>query len=104
MGSILILLLLILPGCQAPAWEDDPDVQTARIACAGLRKTEHYDCVEERAVARLNPNICRLALAGLDEFCLRTLYEAAEDAAICDQMYLAQVEESCRAWYAERSP
>ena len=79
-------------------------MQAARIACAGLRKTEHYDCVVDRAIAGQNPDVCRLAFAGLDEFCLRILYEAVEDPAICDGIYLPEVEKSCRAWHATRSP
>ena len=103
-GLLAGVVAITLIACQGPAWEDDPQVQAARIACAGLRKTEHFDCIEARAVATLNPDVCRLAFVDLDEFCLRTLYEAAGDPAICDRIYLQEVEDNCRAWYAEDSP
>ena len=103
MFAILIFGLL-LAACRGPAWEDDPNVQAARIACAGLRKSEHYACIEDQATTRLDPNICHLAAAGLDGICLRAIYETAGDPAICDRTYLKEVEARCREWCAQPEP
>jgi len=94
--------LAALAGC-GPEWENDPDVQGARIACAGLRKGEHFYCVEQEAVARLSPNVCRLAGIALDGVCLQSVYETAGDPAICEQIYLRAVVPNCQAWYAQRT-
>lgn len=95
--------LAALTSC-GPEWENDPDVQGARIACAGLRLGEHFSCVEREAVARLSPNVCRLAGIAIDDVCLRAVYETAGDPAICDQIYLRGVAPNCQAWYAGRTP
>lgn len=104
--GLLIVGLLSIPlvACQGPAWEDDPDVQQARIACAGLRRAEHLNCVEEQAVASLNPDVCHLVAAGLDSLCLRAVYEASGDALVCEQIYLPEVREACRAWFDSTEP
>ena len=95
---------LLLTACQGPAWEDAPNVQAARIACAGLRKSEHYVCIEEQAAARLDPDVCHLAGAGLDDLCLQAVYEAADDPAICDRLYLKGTDANCREWVAQPEP
>ncbi|MGD8466059.1 MAG: hypothetical protein PVI09_19545 [Anaerolineae bacterium] len=104
--GLLIVGLLSIPlvACAGPAWESHPDVQQARIACAGLRRAEHLDCIEEQAVASLNPAVCHLVAASLDTLCLRAVYEAAGDAAICEQIYLPEVKEACQAWFDANRP
>jgi hypothetical protein len=96
---ILTLSLLVIPGC-GPVWEDDADVKGARIACAGLRKAEHNECVEREAVARINPDVCHLAGIAVDDACLQAVYRAAGDPAICDRIYLRGALANCQAWYA----
>lgn len=107
-GIVLLLAVLVLSAlvgaCEGPAWENDPDVQAVRTACAGLRKMEHYSCVEDAAVERLNPDVCHLIAAGLDDLCLQAVYEAAGDPAICAEMYLRGAKENCRTWYANPTP
>jgi len=91
---------LLLTGCRGPVWEQSPDVQAARIACAGLRASEHFVCVEEQATARMNPDVCHLAFAGLDNLCLQSVYEASVDPSICDHIYLEDTATDCREWFA----
>lgn len=99
MFAVLIAAAL-LAGCRGPAWEQVPDVQAARIACAGLRASEHFGCVEEQATSRMNPDVCHLALAGLDSLCLQAVYEASVDPSICDHIYLKETAADCREWFA----
>jgi hypothetical protein len=96
-----LVLALLAVACEAPDWETDPDVQAARVACAGLKKAEHFGCVEREAVGSLNPDVCRLAGIALDDACLQAVYEAAGDPTICDRIYLKSVVPDCRAWYAQ---
>jgi len=41
-------------------------------------------CIERHAVASLNPDVCRLASVWVDDACLQSIYQAADDPAICD--------------------
>jgi hypothetical protein len=100
---VLVGGLLLVASC-GPEWELDPDVQGARTACAGLRRKEHTTCVEQEAVARLNPDVCHLAGIAVDSACLQAVYEAADDPGICDRVYLQGAASNCRAWYADRTP
>lgn len=101
LGARLVLAVVFLSAaCRGPTWEEDPDVRAARIACAGLRAHEHYTCVEDQATTRLNPDICHLAVAGLDGLCLQAVYEAADDPSICDHIFLKEMTDRCRDWYA----
>jgi len=56
-------------------------------------------CIERHAVASLNPDVCRLASVWVDDACLQSIYQAADDPAICDQLYLKGVRPTCRAYY-----
>jgi hypothetical protein len=96
-GAMIVFWCLL--SCQGPEWEDDPGVQATRRECAGFRKQAHFDCVLVRAVDGLNPAVCRLMSAGLDEVCLTHVFEAAGSAAICEEVYLAAVREECWSWY-----
>jgi hypothetical protein len=96
-----LAVVLLATGCQGPAWESDPDVKAVRIACAGLRKTDHYDCVEREAIIRLNPEVCRLANIALNDLCLQAVYETLNDPEICDRIWLPSVADDCREWYAQ---
>jgi Tol biopolymer transport system component len=93
------LLLLLLAACGPEAWERDPQVQTAKRVCKGLDEGERYDCIERHAVESLNPAICRLAGIWIDDMCLQAVYEAADDPAICEQIYLEGVRPTCHAYY-----
>jgi hypothetical protein len=93
----LLGAVLCLTSCKAAAWERDPDVRMAKRACKGL----DYTCVERHAVESLNPDVCRLAGIWIDDMCLQAVYEAADDPAICDQLYLEGVRPTCRAYYAQ---
>lgn len=98
---LLISLAALLAACGAEAWERDPQVQAARRACRQLGKAADYDCVERYAVETLNPDICRLAGIWIDDMCLQAVYEAADDPAICEQLYLGGVRPTCRAYYSQ---
>jgi len=98
--SALLGLGLLLTACGARAWERDPTVQTARSACKGVASADRYACVERHAVQSLSPDVCRLLGIGLDDACLQSVYEAADDPAICDRLYLEGVRPTCRAYYA----
>jgi hypothetical protein len=95
--------MMLLVGCGAEAWERDPQVQAARRACKQLGKAADYDCVERYAVESLNPDVCRLAGIWIDDMCLQAVYEAADDPAICEQLYLEGVRPNCRAYYSEEA-
>ena len=60
--SIAVLLsAFLLAACTGPAWKQNPDMQAARAACAGLPEAERYACIERHATECLNPDVCRLA-------------------------------------------
>ena len=101
--SRLVLLSALLAACAARAWERDPNVQAAQSACKGVASAERYACVERHAVQSLSPDVCRLLGIGLDDACLQSVYEAADDPAICDRLYLEGVRPTCRAYYAKRA-
>lgn len=102
--KILLGILLLLSACRGEAWQADPAVIAAREACAGPSDIEQYSCFEQQAVAALNPDICRLAGIWIDDACLQAVYEAANDPAICDQIYLQGVVPNCRTYYAKYTP
>lgn len=93
------LLLVLLAACGPEAWERDREVQAAKRACKRLDEEERYDCIERHAVESLNPDTCRLAGIWIDDMCLQAVYEAADDPAICEQLYLEGVRPTCRAYY-----
>ena len=96
---LLISLAALLTACGPEAWERDPQVQAAKAACKGLGGWEDYACIERHAVETLNPDICRLAGIAIDDMCLQAVYEAADDPAICERIYLQGVRPNCRAYY-----
>ena len=100
---LMYLLALLLASCASQSWKQDLGVRTARQNCASLPEDEHYTCVERHAVEALNPDICRLAGKWIDDMCLQALYEAADDATICGQVYLEGLRSTCRDYYAGRS-
>jgi hypothetical protein len=100
LSAVLCFCLLVCAGC-GPEWESDPDVERARVACAGLRRREHTTCVLWEAVARQNPYVCHLSGLGLDSVCLREVYQTAADPAVCDRVYVNSTAAECRSWYAE---
>lgn len=95
----LLVLLVLLAGCTPQPWKQDLDVQVAKQDCASLPQGEHYACIERHAVASLNPEVCRLASVWVDDACLQAVYQAADDPAICDRLYLKGVRPTCRAYY-----
>jgi hypothetical protein len=95
----LLVLLVLLAGCAPQPWKQGPDVQAAKQDCAGLPQGEHYACIERHAVTSLNPEVCRLADMWIDDACLQAVYQAADDPAICDRLYLKGVRPTCRAYY-----
>lgn len=98
-----ITILLCLVACSGSAWRHDPAVEAAQEAC-GSGSEADYDCIEDKAVAKLNPDICRLAGIYIDDMCLQAVYETAGDPAICDRIYLQGVVPNCRAYYAQHTP
>ncbi len=96
------LAALVLTACAArPLLQvDDPQVQAARQACQDTRDLERAPCIEQQAVAALNPDICRLLGIAVDDACLQAVYQAANDPAICDRLYLSGVVSTCKTYYA----
>lgn len=98
--TMLWLAAGVLAACRdGSAWRSDPAITAAREACQSHYGVD-YDCIERQAVAALDPNICRLAGIYIDDMCLQMVYEAADDPAICDRVYLQGVVSNCRAYYA----
>lgn len=105
--AVLLILIVVLVTLfslvrNRPAWRDDSDVQQAEAACYSLDEAERYACIEQQAVASLNPDVCRLANKFIDDMCLQMVYEAADDPAICEQLYLESVRPNCEAFYARK--
>ncbi len=101
--GVTAVFLIFLTACtDHPAWRDDSDVQQAEAACHSLDEAERYACIEQQAVASLNPDVCRLANKFIDDMCLQMVYEAADDPAICEQLYLESVRPNCEAFYARK--
>ncbi len=98
---VLAAITLLLAACGPEAWEQDPAVQAAKQACKRLDEGERYTCIERHAVESLNPDVCRLAGIWIDDMCLQAVYEAANDPAICEQLYLEGLRPNCRAYYSE---
>jgi hypothetical protein len=98
---LLLLVSAVLAACtDDSAGRNDPVVEAARNACRTQSGVD-YDCVEQAAIAALNPDICRLAGISIDDMCLQAVYEAANDPSICDRIYLQGVVPNCRAYYAQ---
>ncbi len=92
---------LVLAARAARVSTVDPALEAAKAAC---KDAEWYaDCIEGRAVESLDPDICRLLGIGVDDACLQSVYQAANDPTICDRLYLEGVRPTCRAYYAARS-
>jgi len=100
---LLLLVAGVLAACTDSTWRHDPAVQAARKAC-GSGSSADYACIEATAVASLNPEICRLVGIYIDDMCLQAVYEAADDPAICERIYLQGVVPNCRAYYAHYTP
>lgn len=88
---VILGVVLVLAACGAEAWEQDPAVQAVKKACRSLDEENQYTCVERHAVESLNPDVCRLGGIWIDDTCLQAVYEAANDPAICDRLYLASI-------------
>jgi hypothetical protein len=100
---LLVLVTAVLAACTYSARRNDPVVEAARNACSSQSGVD-YDCVEQAAVAALNPEICRLVEISIDDMCLQAVYEAAADPPICDRIYLQGVVPNCRAYDAQHTP
>lgn len=100
---LAVLAVLLLAACSArpPLQVNDPQLQAARRGCRGLPQGQRYICIEQQAIAALNPDVCRLLGIAMDDACLQFVYEAADDPAICDRLYLPSVALNCRAYYAD---
>jgi hypothetical protein len=101
LGPVLLWTILLVVACEPEAWEQDPAAQAVQVACKGLDEGERYDCIERHAVETLNPDVCRLVGIWIDDMCLQAVYQAADDPAICEQLYLEGVRPTCRAYYAQ---
>ncbi len=103
LSVVLIVASLVVSACAPKPWEQDPEVEAAKRACQGLPEPERYTCIEDRAVGTLNPDVCRLASKWIDDMCLQSVYQAADDPAICARLYLKGVRPTCRDYY-QRPP
>ena len=101
--AMTLSLALLVAACLArpPLQTNDPDVQAAQDACQDIPDSERDACIELQAVATLNPEVCRLLGIAVDDACLQAVYEAADDPAICDRLYLPGVVPTCKAYYAD---
>lgn len=95
-------LALLLGACYArpPLQRNDPDVQAAQAACRNVPKAQRNLCIEQQAVAALNPDVCRLLGIAVDDACLQWVYQAADDPVICDRLYLPGAVPNCKDYYA----
>jgi hypothetical protein len=101
---LLLLVSAVLAACtDDSAGRNDPVVEAARNACRTQSGVD-YDCVEQAAIAALNPDICRLVGISIDDMCLQAVYKAVNDPSICDRIYLQGVVPNCRAYYAQFTP
>ncbi len=75
-------------------------MQAAQEACGGIPKADRFACIEQQAVASLDSEVCRLLGIAVDDACLQSVYEAANDPAICDRLYLPGIVPTCKAYYA----
>ena len=100
--SILILLAVVLAACAPVAAPgNDPALAAVRRACADLPDRGREQCIVDQAAQALNPEICRLLNIYIDDWCLQVVYEAADDPAICDRLYLPGIRPTCHAYYAD---
>ena len=99
---LLLLIADVLASCTDSTWRHDPAVEAASNACRSPSGVD-YNCVEQAAVAALNPEICRLVGIYIDDMCLQAVYEAADDPTICNRIYLQGVVPNCRAYFARRT-
>jgi hypothetical protein len=99
----LLIAGLLLAGCGALSWRQDPAVRAADQACREPGQTDRYACIELNALQSLNPEICRLAGIAVHDMCLQAVYQAADDPAVCEQLYLQGVRPTCRAYYQSRA-
>ena len=97
-----LLVAISLAAC-APVREpaSGPGVAAAQRACAGLPDGQREECIVDQAARTLNPEICRLLNIYIDDWCLQVVYEAADDPAICDRLYLEGIRPNCRDYYAD---
>lgn len=100
--AVALSIALLAAACSArpPLQSDDPQVQAAQQDCKDIPGPEHFVCIEQHAIATLNPEVCRLLGIAVDDACLQAVYEAANDPAICDRLYLPGVVPTCKAYYA----
>lgn len=101
--AMLAGLALLAAGCSArpPLQSANPQVQAARQACQDTPDEARYACIEQQAIATLDPDICRLLGIAEDDACLQAVYEAADEPAICDRLYLPGIVPTCQAYYAD---
>ncbi len=102
-SAVAFCLFFLLAACSArpPLQTNDPDVQAARAACRGIPEADRFACIEQQAVAALNPDVCRLLGIAVDDACLQAVYEAADDPEICDRLYLPGAVPACKDYYAD---
>jgi len=100
--TLLVSLALFFVACSSPPlFSSDPNVEAARRACQDAPEIDRFTCVEQQAIATLDPEVCRLLGIAVDDACLQSVYEAADDPAICDRLYLPGVVPTCKAYYAD---
>jgi hypothetical protein len=100
--AVALCLFFLLAACSArpPLQTNDPDVQAARAACRGIPEADRFACIEQQAVAALNPDVCRLLGIAVDDACLQAVYEVADDPAVCERLYLPGAVPACKDYYA----
>ena len=49
-----------------------------------------------------HPDVCRLLGIAVDDACRQPVYQATDDPAICDRLYLRGVVPTCKAYYELR--
>lgn len=103
MAMLIAMPLLAASACMQKSWERDPKIEAARRACMEFPEFERYACIEDHAVRAVEPDICRLTGKWIDDMCLQSVYEAADDPAICGRLYLKGVRPTCRRYY-QRPP
>jgi len=100
--AVALSFALLAAACSArpPLRLDDPQVRATRQSCKEVPDSDRFACIEQQAIVTLNPEVCRLLGIAVDDACLQAVYEAADDPAICDRLYLPFVVPTCKAYYA----
>jgi hypothetical protein len=94
---IIVFILFAVPRVRYIAF--DNEVRSAWINCNPEKAHNEYECYEAMAINLENPNICWLAGANQDDWCMQSVFEASSNPEICDRIPKDGVRELCRLYF-----